>query len=409
MIKLFKRIAAAALLTALAWPAPAQDIAVRAAELHTGTGETISDGLVIIRSGKIAAVGTAESLGVPEDLMVIETAVATPGLIDARSVVGLAGYLNQDNDQDQLERSAAIQPELRAIDAYNPREQLVSWLREHGVTTLHTGHGPGEVISGQMLIAKTTGETIDEAVIRPYSALAATLGSAATHHDRGSPGNRSKAVAILRSKLYAAREYKDKIASAENHNGPGRDLGMEALVAVLNGEVPLVIKADRHNDIMTALRLEQEFGFELILAGASDAHLLIDEILAAEVPVIVHPTMARAQAGGNTQHRSFTTAAKLMDAGIEVALQSGYESYVPKTRVVLFEAAMTLPYGASFDQALELVTMGPARILGLDERVGSLEVGKDGDLALFDGDPFEYTTRVTGTIIDGRRVSEARR
>jgi imidazolonepropionase-like amidohydrolase len=409
MMRAVKSIIAIAALALAATAVQAQDIAVRAGQLHTGTGETITDGLIVIRGGRIAEVGAVDEIGIPDDLTVIETAVATPGLVDARSVVGLAGYLNQDDDQDQLERSAAIQPELRAIDAYNPREELVGWLREHGVTTIHTGHGPGEVISGQMLVAKTTGETVDEAVTRPFSAMAATLGSGATYHDRSSPGNRSKAVAMLREKLYAAMEYRDKMNAAEDGEGPSRDLGMEALVAVLEGEVPLVIEADRHSDIMTALRLEEEFGFELILAGASDAHLLIDEIRAADVPVIIHPTMARAQAGGNTQNRSFTTAATLMNAGIEVALQSGYESYVPKTRVILFEAAMTLPYGASFEQALELVTMGPARILGLEDRVGSLEVGKDGDVALFDGDPFEYTTHVTGTIIDGRRVSEIRR
>ena len=396
-------------LLAAACPALAQDIAVRAGKLHTAPGEMIEDGVVVIEDGRITAVGPADSTAIPDGMLVLESAVATPGLIDARSTVGLSGYLNQPHDQDQLERSAAIQPELRAIDAYNPLEKLVSWQREHGVTTLHTGHGPGEVISGQMLIAKSSGDTVDEAVVRPYSALAATLGEGATRHERPSPGNRSKAVAMLRGKLIAAREYREKMESAEDGKAPPRDLAMDALVDVLSGEVPLIIEAHRHNDIMTALRLADEFGFRLILAGASDAHLLVDEITAADVPVIIHPTMARARAGGDTQHMAFTTAAELMDAGITVAMQSGFEGYVPKTRVVLFEAAMTLPYGASFDQALEMVTTAPARILGLSDEVGSLEVGKDGDVALFDGDPFEYTTNVVGTVIDGRRVSEVRR
>ncbi|RFF27570.1 amidohydrolase [Wenzhouxiangella sp. 15181] len=397
------------LLATMALPALAQDIAVRAGKLHTAPGEMIEDGVVVIEDGTITAVGPADSTEIPEGLLVLESAVATPGLIDARATVGLSGYLNQPHDQDQLERSAAIQPELRAIDAYNPMEELVGWLREHGVTTVHTGHGPGEVISGQMLIAKTTGDTVDEAVVRPYSALAATLGAGATRHDRSSPGNRSKAVAMLREKLYAAQEYVEKLESAEEGKTPARDLAMDALADVLSGEVPLIIEAHRHSDIMTALRLADEFGFRLILAGASDAHLLVDEIKAAGIPVIIHPTMARARAGGDTAHMAFTTAAELKNAGIEVAVQSGFEGYVPKTRVVLFEAAMTLPYGASFDQALEMVTMAPARILGLSDEVGSLEVGKDGDVALFDGDPFEYTTHVTGTVIDGKRVSEIRR
>ncbi|NBD95757.1 MAG: amidohydrolase family protein [Gammaproteobacteria bacterium] len=396
-------------LAALALPALAQDIAVRAGKLYTAPGAMIEDGVVVIEDGRITAVGPAASTEIPEGVLVLESAAATPGLIDARSTVGLSGYLNQPHDQDQLERSAAIQPELRAIDAYNPLEKLVSWQREHGVTTLQTGHGPGEVISGQLLIAKSAGDTVDEAVVRPYSALAATLGEGATRHDRSSPGNRSKAVALLRAKLYAAQEYREKLESAEEGKAPARDLALDALADVLSGEVPLIIEAHRHSDIMTALRLAEEFGFRLILAGASDAHLLIDEIKEADVPVIIHPTMARARAGGDTQHMSFTTAAELVNAGIEVAMQSGFEGYVPKTRVVLFEAAMTIPYGASFDQALEMVTTAPARILGLSDEVGSLEVGKDGDVALFDGDPFEYTTNVIGTVIDGRRVSEIRR
>lgn len=396
-------------LLAAAGPALAQDIAVRAGKLYTAPGEMIEDGVVVIVGGKIAAVGPADSTDIPDGMLILDSAVATPGLIDARTTVGLSGYLNQPNDQDQLERSAAIQPELRAIDAYNPLERLVTWQREHGVTTLHTGHGPGEIISGQMLIAKSAGDTIDEAVVRPYSALAATLGEGATHHDRPSPGNRSKAVAMLREKLYAARDYRNKLESAGEDKTPARDLGLDALVEVLSGDVPLIIEAHRHSDIMTALRLAEEFGFRLILAGASDAHLLVDEIKAAKVPVIIHPTMARARAGSDTRNMAFTTAAGLMNAGIEVAMQSGFESYVPKTRLVLFEAAMTLPHGASFDQALEMVTTAPALILGLSERVGSLEVGKDGDVALFDGDPFEYTSHVIGTVIEGRRVSETRR
>lgn len=411
--RISRRFGMAALL--MAWPlvngpAAAQDIAVRAGVLHIGTGQSFSPGTVVIRGGKITAVGAADEIEVPAGTPVVEVPVATPGLIDARSAVGLSGAMNQPHDQDQLERSAAIQPELRAIDAYNPRERLVDWLREHGVTTIHTGHGPGEVISGQTLIAKTTGGTVDEAVIRPVFALSATLGEQAVlGHARTSPGNRSKAVAMLREQLVKARDYRDKLKNAKDASSkPARDLGLETLAQVLDGEVPMVIEVHRHSDIMTALRLASEFEFRLILAGASDAHLLVDEIRDAGAPVLLHPTMMRAR-GPEVENFSFTTAARLVEAGIPVALQGGFEGYVPKTRVVLFEAAMTLPYGLAFDQALALVTIAPARILGIADRVGSLEVGKDGDLALFDGDPFEYTTRVVGTIINGRRVSDTQR
>lgn len=390
---------------ASAW---AQDLVVRAGTLHTGNGEVISDGVVIIADGLIREVGPASRVNIPAGVELIDVPVATPGLIDARSTVGLSGATNQPHDQDQLEDSAAIQPELRAIDAYNPREMLVRWLREHGVTTVHTGHGPGEIVSGQTLIAKTFGDTVEDAVIRPAHAISATLGEGATEHGRKSPGNRSKAVAMLREQLIKAGEYRAKNEQGTDESaGISRDLALESLSRVLAGELPMIIEVHRHNDIMTALRLAEEFGFELVLAGASDAHLLIEEIKAAGVPVIIHPTMVRAWGGSEMSNFSFTTAARLVEAGVPVALQSGHEGYVPKNRVVLFEAGVLLAYGLEPAQALEMITLAPARILGIDDRVGSLAPGKHGDLALFDGDPFEYTSHVLGTIIEGRRVSAA--
>lgn len=403
------RILIVALALAISGITCAQDLVIRAGTLHTGAGEPINDGVVVIEDGLIREVGPSGQVNIPDDIRLIEVPVATPGLVDARSTVGLSGAMNQPHDQDQLERSAAIQPELRAIDAYNPRERLVEWLREHGVTTVHTGHGPGEIISGQTLIAKTAGDTVDEAVFEPAFAISATLGQGATEHGRKSPGNRSKAVAMLREHMIKAREYLEKSADSDDGKAPSRDLSMEALASVLEREMPLIVEVHRHNDITTALRLAEEFGFDLVLAGASDAHLLIDEIKAAGVPVILHPTMSRAWGGSDLANFSFTTASKLIEAGIPVALQSGYEGYVPKTRVVLFEAALLLGYGVTPAQALEMITLGPARILGIDDRVGSLETGKHGDLALFDGDPFEYTSHVIGTVIEGRRVSETLR
>jgi imidazolonepropionase-like amidohydrolase len=402
-----------AALLAVSSIAQSQDIAVRGETVYPVSGLPIKNGVVVIRDGRIFEVGPSDKFRVPDDIDVVDAAVVTPGLIDARSVVGLAGYLNQDNDQDQLERSEAIQPELRAIDAYNNREVLVEWLRSFGITTVNTGHAPGEIISGQTLITKTVGDTVAESVIVPAAMVAATLGEGATIHEpnsRKSPGNRSKAVAMLRAELVKARAYADKMASRDgstDNDRPTRDLRMETLAAVLDGDLPLLITAHRHNDIMTALRLQDEFGFRLILDGASEAYLLLDEIKNANTPVLVHASMARAY--GERQNMAFTTAAKLADTGIPFAFQSGFESYVPKTRVVLFEAAIAVQHGLSFDHALAALTIEAARILGIDDRVGSLEVGKDGDLALYDGDPFEYTTHATGTIIDGVRVSDISR
>lgn len=390
--------------------AHAADIAVRADILYPVTSAPIEDAVVIIRDGQIAQIGAADSIEIPDGMQLVEASVVTPGLIDAHSVVGLAGYLNQPGDQDQLEHSEAIQPELRAIDAYNAREPLIEWIRSFGVTTVHTGHAPGEIIAGQTLIAKTTGDTVEDAVIKPVAMLAATLGEGVVVEPGGarkSPGNRSKAIAMLRAELLKAKIYRDNGIAAskdDEKDAPDRDLRMEALTGVLAGDTPLLITVHRHNDIMSALRIADEFDINIVLDGASESYLLIDEIKAAGVPVILHPAMARAW--GEKENLSFTTAAKLINAGIPTAYQSGYESYVPKTRVVLFEAGITLAHGVSFEQALAAVTIESAKILGIADRVGSLEVGKDGDLALYDGDPFEYTSHAVGTIIEGVLVSD---
>lgn len=388
-------------------PAPAQ-VAIKAAKLHTmGPAGTIDNGVIVITDGKVAAVGPAASVQIPDGYRVLEAAVATPGLVDARATVGLTGILNTRHDSDQLERSAPMQPELRAIDAYNPNDRLVEYLRSFGITTVHTGHAPGETISGQTIIVKTVGRTVDEALISPLGAIACTIGPWAQKDGGKSPGTRAKVIAILRAELIKAREYDQKVSKAEPGSKPDRNLRLEALAAALRGEIPLLITAHRAQDIEAALRLREEFGFKLILDGAAESYLLLDQIKAAGIPVIIHPSMMRAV--GEMENASFTTAAKLREAGIPIALQSGFESYVPKVRVVLLEAAIVAANGLTFEQALAAITIDAARIIGADKRVGSLEVGKDGDVALFDGDPFEYTTHCIGAIIDGKVVSETKR
>ena len=383
-------------------------IAVHGKTVHTMAGAVIEDGIIIIQDGRISAIGRASQIAVPKDFRVLEANIVTPGLIDAHSTVGFSGILNIPHDQDQLEHSAPIQPELRAIDGFNAQEDLIEWVRSFGVTTIHTGHAPGELISGQTLIAKTTERTASAAVFVDARAVAATIGPSAQKTGGKSPGTRGKTIAMLRAELIKTREYLDKQRRAkearDKGDPPARDLRLEALGRVLAGEQPLMVTAHRAQDIASALRLAKEFDFKIWLDGASEAYLLIDEIKAADVPVIVHATMTRAF--GEHENLSVETAAKLVAAGIPVALQSGYEAYVPKTRVVLFEAAVAAANGLKFDQALRTITLDAAKILGIADRVGSLEVGKDGDLALYDGDPFEYTSHCTGCVIQGKVVSE---
>jgi len=384
-------------------------VAVRGQRVYTMAGDPIDNGVVIVREGRIAQVGPADRVSIPQGMRVLEAAVVTPGLIDAHSVVGMAGQLNIDHDQDQLDESAALQPELRAIDAFNIRERLVDWVRGLGVTTVHTGHGPGAVISGQTMIVKTWGNTVDEAVLVPEAMVAASLGeSPLSDTPTKSPGTRSKAIAMLRNELVRAQEYRAKKALKDKSKHPKRDLGLDVMQQVLDKQKPLLVTVHRHQDIVAALRVAEEFDIRIVLDGVAEAPLVLDRIQAAGVPVILHPTMMRAArfGSGETENASMETASVLHRAGIRFALQSGYESYVPKTRVVLFEAAMTTAQGLPFEAALASITSEAAALLGVGDRVGSLETGKDGDLALFDGNPFEYTTHCIGVVIGGEVVSQ---
>ncbi len=380
-------------------------VAVRADTVHTVAGDPLPDGVVLIGAdGRIERVGPASEVPVPEGWRVVEGRAATPGLVDGHSVVGLAGWLNAAHDQDQLDRERPIQPALRAFDAYNAREPLVEWLRGFGVTTVHTGHGPGALVSGQTMVVKTRGETVGEAIVDSVAMVAMTFGRDVTRNFAERAGTRSKGVAMLRQALIDAQEYRRKRAETDEGEGPARSLEKEVLVRVLDGELPALVTAQQVSEILAALRLAEEFDLRLVLDGAAEAWMVLDEIRAAGVPVLLHPTMARQ--AGSLENATFETAARLREAGIPFALQSGYESYVPKTRVVLFEAAVATAYGLAPRDALAAVTLDAARILGLEDRIGSIEVGKDGDVVVYDGPPFEYTTRVCAVVIEGEMVSE---
>lgn len=405
MISISRWLAVGVTLGGLTLPWANAQVAVRGQTVYTLTGPPITDGVVLIQGSRIETVGSGATTTVPAGYKLLTARVVTPGLIDAHSTVGVSGILNQKQDQDQLDKSAPIQPELRAVDSYNSLDPLVEWVRNLGVTTLHTGHGPGALISGQTLVVKTWPQNLDQALLAPEATFACALGpdSLSAAKDKA-PATIANSMALLRAELVKAVDYQKKLAKTDPEKRPARDLHLEALVRALEGKQPMLFTVQRHQDILSVLRLAHEFGLKVVLDGVADAPLVLKEIQESGFPVLLHPTMTRPSA--DLENASMGTAAKLQAAGVLFALQSGFEPYVPKTRVVLFEAALAAANGLTFEQALASITINPARILGISDRVGTLAPGKDADLALFDGDPFEYTSHCTGTVVSGVVVSD---
>jgi imidazolonepropionase-like amidohydrolase len=377
-------------------------IAIKADIIYPVSAAPIRDGVILIQDGKIKMVGPAATLTIPPNYIVYTAKSVTPGLIDARTVIGMSGVLNIAADQDQLEKSSPIQPELRAIDAYNPEERLVKTARELGITTMHTGHGIGALVSGQTIIVKTKKGTTDQVTLNPFCMLAMTIGPDVSGNF-SSPGTKAKQMSMIRTELLKAKEYLKKMSDKDSTKRPTYDLKMDALSKMLKGEIKAMITANRSVDIMNAIRLSKEFNFKLVIDGAAEAYLLINEIKEAKAEIVLHPTMARNE--GEMINMNRESATILTKAGIPVSIESGYESYVPKTRIILYEASVAVSYGMPFEEALKSITLNPSKLLGIDKRVGSLEVGKDADIVLYDGDPFEYTTKVCKVFIDAELVS----
>ena len=201
------------------------DIAVRGGLIYTMDGEPIENGVVIVRDGRINRVGPADRVRIPDGMTVLEAAVVTPGFVDAHSTVGLSGIYGgragQVRDQDQLESSEPVQPELRPVDAYNAADPLIEWIRQFGVTTIHTGHGPGAVVSGRTMVVKTRGRTVEEALVADDVAVAITLGPSVSDNFE-SPGTRAKTVALLRAALVEAADYAAKRRATSHHCGISR-------------------------------------------------------------------------------------------------------------------------------------------------------------------------------------------
>ena len=381
-------------------------LAVIAGRIHTVSGDTIEDGVVLIEGGKIKQVGKRSDVNVPEQTPVITAAVVTPGLIDAHSVVPISGGLNVPADQEQDEHSDPNQSDLRILDSFNPNEPLLQFLREQGVTVVHAMPGRVNVIAGQSGIFRTMGRTAEQMTLRAPAGILVNLGEIPKQSYTGKlPTTRMGTASLVRNAFAQAQNNAQKRAKSKpDDKQPPRNLKSEALELALARKVPVIFSANRADDLGTALRLSKEFGLNSVLDLATEGYLVADTLAEAKVPVVVHPTMQRIGSTMETYNTHLCNAALLAEHKIPIAIGTGFEGYVPKTRVLRQEAAMAMVNGLGFDRALRAITLDAAKLLGIDERFGSIEAGKAADLVLYDGDPFEHATHVTDTIMDGRIV-----
>jgi imidazolonepropionase-like amidohydrolase len=383
--------------------------AVLAGRIHTVSGGTIEDGVVVIEDGKIVQVGKRTDVKLPAGMPVVTAAVVTPGLIDAHSVVGLSGALNYKKaDQDQDELSDPNQADLRVLDSFNPAEPLLQFIREQGVTVIHATPGPANVIGGQTGIFRTHGRNAEQMALRFPAGVMVNLNETVKKTYEGrAPSTRMGTANLVRTAFAQAQAHARKRAAAKAKAGvnypPPPNLKHEALEPALNRDIPVIFAAHRSSDLLTALRLAKEFELRPILSLATEGYLIADVLADAKVPVIVHPTMQR-PASMEAFNSHLGNAALLADRKVHVAIGTSFEGYVPKTRVLRYEAAMAMVNGLGFERALRSITLDAAQLLDIADQYGSIAPGKVADLVLYDGDPFEHSTHVTHTIMSGRVV-----
>jgi len=392
----------------------AQKIAIVADKLYTmGSGAQGQAGVVLIDNGKITAVHSGGSA--PAGYTAMHAAYVTPGLIDAKTTAGISGAYNIPADQDEDERTDPNTADVRAMDSFNPREMLLQYVNTYGTTTVQAAPGITNPIAGQAGIfktvgPKTVGPTVDQLAVKPVSAIVFNLGESPKTVYGGehkAPTTRMMTAAIIRKALLEAQAYQKKWSEwnasekKDPSKQPAKDLKLEAIAMALSGQIPAIFNAYRADDIDTAIRLAQEFKLKFMLSSVTEGYLEAPLIKQSGAAALVGPTLTR-PGSLETENVSIEDAAILLQAGVPVALMTGFEGYVPKNRVLLLEAAIAAANGMGFEGALRACTIESAKLLGIADRVGSLEVGKDADVVLYDGDPFEYMSHVTAVLVNGK-------
>lgn len=365
-------------------------------------GEPIENGVLVVRGGKISAVGPRDAVSIPSEAEVRDVTgrVIMPGLVDTHSHIG---------GGDGGDRSSPIHGDVRILDAIDARHDGIQKAQAGGVTTVNVMPGSGHLMSGQTAYLKLRdGNTIYdllycEDVLTEICGGLKMANGTNPRRDPPFPGTRAKAAALVRAKFVKAQEYRDKVRAAKGDRSkmPARDLELETLVEVLDGKRVVHFHTHRHDDILTALRLADEFGFRIVLQHASEAWRVADEIAASGAPSSI---IILDSPGGKLELIDFgnQNGAALEKVGAPVGFHT--DDGITDSRILLRSAGLAVRYGMSREAALYGLTMAGAKMLDLDHRVGSLEPGKDADFIVLSGDPLSVYTRVLETWVEGQKV-----
>ena len=367
-------------------------------------GQPIEQGVLLVQNGKITAVGDARAVRLDSNVQIVDLKgkVIMPGLIDTHSHIG---------EGSGADGSAPIQPDVRILDSLNARASSLQRAQSGGITTVNVMPGSGHLDSGQTLYLKLRdgANKVDDLLIylsdgRYAGGIKFANGTNPLRTTGGNfPGTRSKSTALVREQFIKAQEYKAKIAKAGDDKTklPARDLAMEALVDALDGKRVVHFHTHRHDDILTVLRLQKEFGFKVVLQHVSEAWKVADEIAKAKVPASI--IMIDAPGGKlETMDVSYSNGVALEKAGALAGFHT--DDYITDSRLFLRSAGLAMRAGMSREKALYGMTMAGAIMLDLQDRVGSLEPGKDADFIVLSGDPLSVYTHVEQTWVEGKNV-----
>ena len=374
---------------------------IRNALIHDAIHEEPYRGDIVIENGKLVSVGgSADKDG---DVIDASGLHAYPGFVDAHSHIGLDAYGGPTGGTfDINEMNDIVSPQLRGIDSYNAQDAAIPMALAGGVTTVAAGPGSANVFGGTFLAVKLYGNTVDEAVIDPAVAMKCAFGEnpKRCYKDKVDSA-RMTTAAIFRQTLFEARDYmlRKEAAGDDISKQPKFDMKSEALIPVLKREIPLKAHAHRADDIMTALRIAKEFDLRITIEHCTEGHLIVDELKEANVPVAVGPTLTNASKV-ELLNKSWKTPGILADAGLQVSIITD-APVIPQQYLGLC-AGLAVKAGMDPFKALQAITINPARHIGIEDRVGSLEAGKDADVVLTSGDPMVSDTVVKYVIVDGK-------